>query len=123
MHALIIEDEPIIGLLIEDQLRHLGYASFDLVTTEEDAILAAGLRCPDLITSDVRLTGGCGIAAVHAICAGRAIPVRFITASAYEARVQAPEAVILAKPFHPDELGRALVQAVALARLAPTGLH
>ena len=82
MHALIIEDEPIIAMLIEDHLRALGYTSVDFAVTEAEAVAAARRRCPDLITSDVRLPEGCGIAAVEAICGGGRIPVVFITATA-----------------------------------------
>jgi CheY-like chemotaxis protein len=55
MHALIIEDEPLIAMLIEDCLRLLGYDSIQFAATEAEAVAAASMRCPDLITSDVRL--------------------------------------------------------------------
>jgi len=92
MHALIIEDEPLIALLIEDHLRAAGYLSVDFAVTEAEAVAAAGRRCPDLITSDVRLATGCGIAAVEAICGERAIRscssprARTTCASAWPAR-------------------------------------
>lgn len=79
MHALIIEDDPLIALLIEEQLRTLGYTSVDFAASEEEAVAAVHRQCPDLITSDVDLAPGCGIAAVTAICNGRPIAVVFIT--------------------------------------------
>lgn len=108
MHALIIEDEPLIALLIEDQLRAIGYLSVDFAVTEADAVAAAGRRCPDLITSDVRLAAGCGIAAVEAICGERQVPVVFVTASAQEVRLRVADAVVVAKPFVAADLSRAL---------------
>lgn len=111
MHALIIEDEPIIALLIEDQLRALGYTSVDFAVTEAEAVAAAARRCPDLITSDVRLSEGCGIAAVESICGGRGIPVVFITATARDVRERLADAVVVAKP--PAALERALSVAAA----------
>jgi DNA-binding response OmpR family regulator len=114
MHALIIEDEPLIALLIEDHLRAIGYLGIDFAVTEADAVAAAARRCPDLITADVRLAAGCGIAAVEAICSGRKIPVVFITASGLEVRLRVTEAVVVAKPFVASELRRALSAACPL---------
>jgi CheY-like chemotaxis protein len=108
MHALIIEDEPLIALLIEDHLRAIGYLSIDFAVTETDAVAAAGRRCPDLITADVRLATGCGIAAVEAICSARTIPVVFITANAQDVHRRVADAVVVAKPFMAADLSRAL---------------
>ena len=113
MHALIIEDEPLIALLIEDRLRALGYVTFDFAATETEAVAAATRRCPDLITSDVRLPEGCGIAAVETICGGGPIPVVFITATAWQVRQRMRDAAVVEKPFVPGELDRALLAAGA----------
>lgn len=114
MHALIIEDQPIIALIVEEHLRDAGYASFDIVATETDAVNAARTRYPDLITSDVRLAEGSGIAAVRAICSEGRIPVVFITASVWEYSEQLSGAVVLAKPFGPAEFDHALTRAGAV---------
>ena len=115
MHALIIEDEPLIALLIEEHLRGLGFVTFDFAESQAEALAAATLCCPDLITADVRLPKGCGIAAVEAICGGRRIPVVFITATSWEVRARLRDAVIVEKPFAPAELELALIAAVAAA--------
>jgi DNA-binding response OmpR family regulator len=109
MHALIIEDEPLIALLIEDHLRAIGYESVDFAVTEAEAIDCARLRRPDLVTSDVTLAQGCGIAAVEAIRDGRQVAVVFITASAGEVRARMSDAVVIAKPFASGELTRVLL--------------
>lgn len=119
MHALIIEDEPLIALLIENHLRAIGYDSIEFAVTEAEAVAAASARCPDLITADVQLQDGCGIAAVEAICDGRHIPVVFITATGWEVRKRMPEALVVAKPFATTELGRVLMA----ARDDPQGVH
>jgi CheY-like chemotaxis protein len=77
--------------------------------TEIEAVQAAARRCPDLITSDVRLAVGCGIAAVQAICNCRNIPVLFITATAADLDDRLPGSAVLGKPFTLDELGSALM--------------
>ena len=55
--------------------------TFDFAADQRSAVAAARQHCPDLITSDVRLAEGCGMAAVSEICRERRIPVVFITAS------------------------------------------
>ena len=116
MHALIIEDEAMIAALIEAYLCDMGYTSVAFAVTEEEEIASADRRCPDLITSDVRLTPGSGIAAVQAICSGRPIPVVFVTASGWEVRQRMDAALVVAKPFTASELGRAIDAARARSR-------
>lgn len=108
MHALIIEDEALVAILIEEHLRDRGYTSFDLAATEAEAVAAAKARCPDLISSDVRLAQGSGISAVQEICSESPIPVIFVTGSAEEVRIHAPGAVIVEKPLTAETLSSAL---------------
>jgi two-component system, response regulator PdtaR len=111
MHALLIEDEPLIGMLIEDQLREMGFSSFDFAASEEEALRLAAERCPDLITADHRLASGNGIDAVKVICADQAIPVVFIVGSPQEVTVSC--GVKLPKPFTVDQLEQAVREALA----------
>lgn len=104
MHALIIEDEFLTAQLIEDRLRELGYSSFAIAMNEEEAVAAASERCPDLITSDVQLSAGCGIDAVQRICDEKPIPVLYITGSAMVVRDRCPWAVVIQKPFGISDL-------------------
>lgn len=115
MHALIIEDEPFLAMVVEDYLRPLGYTSFDFAVTEAQAVTAARARCPDLITSDVRLREGCGIAAVEAICSEKPIPVVFITATAQAVRERRRNAIVVRKPIIVAELMEAVSSAAATA--------
>ena len=99
MHALIIEDEPLIALAIENALRASGYTSFDFAVCADDAVSAAGSRCPDLITSDVRLKVGNGLDAIEAICGNGPIPVIFITSDPEQVRQRLPAFPVVRKPF------------------------
>jgi CheY-like chemotaxis protein len=108
MHALIIEDEPFLAMVIEDHLRGIGYTSFDFAMTEAEAVAAAQARCPDLITSDVQLLQGCGIAAVEAICRAKRIPVVFITATAQAVKARMSDAIVVRKPIIVAELRQAV---------------
>ena len=111
MHALIIEDEHLIAMAIEDLLRESGFTSFDLASSPQAAIQAAGKRCPDLITSDVQLRPGCGIETVLTICCGTAIPVIFITGNVPDVIERLPNSFTITKPFST----RQLAEAVAIA--------
>jgi two-component system, response regulator PdtaR len=112
MHALIIEDEALIALVIEDVLRECGCDSFDFATSRDAAVAAALRRCPDLITADVQLAPGCGIDAVEAICSERRIPVVFITASGGDVVRRLPQHLVVRKPFAAAQVAAAVARAV-----------
>lgn len=57
-HVLIIEDEPIIALDLEGLLEREGATSFAFAVSENEAVTAAGLQRPDIITSNVTLVEG-----------------------------------------------------------------
>jgi DNA-binding response OmpR family regulator len=104
MHALIIEDEALIGMAIQDALRDIGYASFDFAVSMDEAVEAAERRCPDIITADVQLAPGNGIDAVVSICSAKAIPVIFITATGHEVKARLPGKIVVGKPFSAEEI-------------------
>jgi DNA-binding response OmpR family regulator len=116
VHALIIEDQFLIAALIEDELRELGYSSFDVVDREQEAVAAAARRCPDLITADDRLTDGSGIEAVRTICAHQVIPVVFIVGNPHVVISPVLHAAVIGKPFGGTRLSEALGEARHLAR-------
>jgi DNA-binding response OmpR family regulator len=99
MHGLIIEQDAWVVLMIAVALDEAGYTSFDVAATNAEAIAMAEKRCPDLITSDVRLGGSCGIQTVRSICSGRYIPVVFVTSTGWEVRKQSEELAFVQKPF------------------------
>ena len=113
MHALIIEDESLIAMAIEDALRDCGFTSFDNAVSADEAVTAAALRCPDLITADVELRPGCGITAVRSICSEQPIPVLFITGRPGEVRIKMPGHALVEKPFSADHIRVATQLALA----------
>ena len=109
MHALIIEDELLIALLLEDLLRDQGYDSFAFAVTEDQAVAAADQAWPDLITADVHLRSGSGIAAIRRISNGRVPAVVYITGSRPDLDGVAG-AVIVDKPIDETNLRTAVDQ-------------
>lgn len=117
MHALIIEQDMWIIMMIEDALRELGYTSFAIASSAEAALDEAGKRCPDLITAEVRLGADSGTDAVRALCSGRPIPVVYVTATPWEAREAHAGAVVVPKPFGQHLLKEGVIR----ARSVPAG--
>jgi two-component system, response regulator PdtaR len=111
MHALIIEDEFLAAALLQDMLAEMGFDSFDVAATEDEAVKAARAHCPDFISADIRLRKGTGIAAVEAICRDQQIPVVFVTANEADLR-ERRDALVVAKPVHRSDLKRAVRQAM-----------
>lgn len=104
-HVLIIEDEPLIAMLLHDILEDEGVNSFAFAHTQEDAVASALSHRPDLITSDVKLIQGTGPVAVDEIRHQLGdIPVIFVTATPNECRPCAPPGQILRKPVDEGEL-------------------
>lgn len=108
MHALIVEDEPLIAMEIEDVLRDNGYTSFAFAVSAREAIDSAGSCCPDLITSDVKLNPGNGIDAIEEICCRSPIRVIFITGNPGDVSDRLPLYTVLRKPFCVANLEAAL---------------
>lgn len=114
MHALIIEDEPLIAATIEAELRDLGYTSTSVVVSEAEAMASAERQVPDFITVDDKLENGSGTNAALRICREKAIPVIIITGYPFE--VALPDVVTLGKPFSSAAFRAAWERAQATAR-------
>jgi two-component system, response regulator PdtaR len=110
---LIVEDEPIIGMLLTEVLEGLGHNVIATVATESGAIALAAEYIPDLLIVDAGLTSGDGISAVDAILATGFVPHLFTTGNVLKVRHLKPNAIILEKPFHVTDL----VEAIRLALL------
>jgi DNA-binding response OmpR family regulator len=108
MHALIIEDDYLIGQALRDMLERMGFNSFGFARSEDAAVFGANEQKIDLITADVRLLPGDGLRAVESICEKRKIPVIFVTGYAEELRDRAPGALVIQKPIKEEELAAAV---------------
>ena len=112
MHALIIEDESAVASVIQEALLECGFTSFDVTPSAHSAVIAAALRKPDLITSDVLLKPGCGITTVETISQAAAIPTVFITAHSADVVRRLPHYRVIEKPFTVTTLTAAVASAM-----------
>ena len=108
MHALIIEDDYLIGQALRDMLERFGFNKFSFARSEDAAVMGANQPDIDLITADVRLLPGDGVNAVEAICTHRELPVLFITGYREELEERKPGATVLQKPVKEQELREAM---------------
>ena len=107
-HVLIIEDEPLIAMLVQELLKAEGATSFAFADTQEGALAAARSDRPALITSDVKLVTGTGPLAVSAIHAELGpIPVIFITGTPADCHPCSAPGRILQKPLDQAEFAAA----------------
>ena len=116
---LVLEDESVVAMDLDVQLREMGYRVCACVDNGRDAIARARADRPDLVLMDVVLKGEMdGIAAAAVIGAELQIPILFLTAYSDDQTVERAARAMpygyLTKPFQGREL-RAVIE-VALRK-------
>jgi CheY-like chemotaxis protein len=110
---LIVEDEPLIAMMLEDFLDSLGHKVIGTVETVDDAIAHADQGGFDVAIVDVHLKGGQTVWPVADRLSDRGIPFILATGGHIEpppARHAA--APILSKPYTIDAIDPALQRAL-----------
>lgn len=105
-HALIMEDNIIVGHAIERQLTEAGFQSFDHAWTESQAVEYARRQSPALIVIGDRVEQGSAIAAARTI--GRsapAVPILFATTGISRPLERLPDDMAIHGPCRLDEIG------------------
>jgi CheY-like chemotaxis protein len=106
--VLVVEDEMLIGMLLEDMLMDLGHEVAAIVPRLKDAMAAVERETYDLAVLDVHLHGESAFPVADALIA-KGIP--FVFATGYGER-GLPESYrgrpVLQKPFAKDDLERVL---------------
>jgi CheY-like chemotaxis protein len=105
---LVVEDEMLIGMLLEDMLTDMGHEVAAIVPRLKDALAAVDRESFDLAVLDVHLHGESAFPVADALIA-KGVP--FIFATGYGER-GLPESYrgrpVLQKPFARDDLERLL---------------
>ena len=115
--VLIVEDESIIAMELEQQIKQLGYAVIEPVASGEAALRNAEIERPDLVLMDIRIQGPAdGIETAEAIRYRFDIPVIYLTAHADQATIQRAKMTeplgYLLKPWREHELQAAITVAL-----------
>lgn len=107
--VLIVEDERIVALDLQYQLRRLGYAVSDIASSGEEALRIAEEVQPDVVLMDIRLGGVLdGVETAEQLRDHSDVPVVFLTAYADDRTLERAKATepfgYLLKPFEEREL-------------------
>ena len=116
MHALVVEDEPIVAAELAAALEAMGFPTVDIAANGKEAIAAAARRSPDLIVADMHLADGeLGPDVVLRITRAGLAAVVYVTSSP-ESLASNPNVIVVAKPFDAARLRAAVERAVAAAK-------
>ncbi len=119
---LVVEDDPVISMLVTDRLTKFGYDVTATVSTGEEALTKAEKHAPDLVLMDIKLEGRMdGIETARSLRTLFDIPVIYVTAFTDEAFLErAKEAEplgYLVKPYGERELRSAIEMALYKHRM------
>ncbi|MBB3953764.1 MULTISPECIES: response regulator [Novosphingobium] len=107
-HALIIDDNMVISRAIQSRLEALGFVSFDLAWTQQQALAAAERHWPDLIVIGDDIETGCAVEAARRITDRHAVPVLMVTGDYGRARARLEKEEALVGPFLLNEIEAAV---------------
>jgi DNA-binding NtrC family response regulator len=118
---LYVDDEPAIGLILEDTLERAGHATVGARSVPE-ALQALARHPVDLIISDYRMPGLTGLEFLELLKQeGYEIPLIMLTGHATiehaVAAIKAGAVDYITKPVRPDQLERSVAQALEVVRL------
>jgi CheY-like chemotaxis protein len=121
--VLIIEDEPVIAMDVAGIVESLGHEVVGVAGRQAEAVELARKHQPGLVLADVQLQDGdSGILTVQEIMQSMDAPVIFVTG--FPERLltgdRVEPAFIVTKPFDPETLKVAIVQALSFATPAAT---
>jgi DNA-binding response OmpR family regulator len=110
--VIVVEDEPLISIMVEDMACELGWRIDGTAQTEAGAFALLQRQRPTVAILDVNLGRGTSLA-VAATCRDQGIPVVFTTGYlAGDLPPECADAPVLLKPFTIGELAAALRQSV-----------
>jgi DNA-binding response OmpR family regulator len=111
--VLVVEDEPMIALLLAELLTSLGWDVCAIESCEAGAVNAAAQLNPDLMIVDGRLGDGCGVAAMTKILERSFVPHFFVSGDDKRIKAMLPGSIVIQKPFFELDLARAMKGALA----------
>jgi DNA-binding response OmpR family regulator len=112
--ALIVEDDTVLVLAIEDELKGLGFSQVFHAARVGDALAIIERDKPDVAILDVNLDGDQVFPVAEKLDEGK-VPFFFITAYPPETIPEEwAERVVLQKPVHPPRLRASVVAALKI---------
>ena len=107
-HALIIDDNMVVGRAIQSRLAAFGFDSFDHTWTEQQALEAAAQRRPDLVVMGAHGVSGSPQEVSHEVASASDAPILTVTADHFMFQRSAPAGGAIDGPHPLSELDAAL---------------
>ena len=106
---LVVEDEPLVGMELQEGLSRMGYHVPEVITSGDEVMRAVHKFHPDLVLMDIRINGSMdGIQATAKLRETSDVPVLFLTAYSDSATIKRAAEILpdgyLLKPFGEREL-------------------
>jgi len=111
MSIVLVEDDVLIAMDLAELLIDMGHDVVTIARTETEAVSAAARFQPDLMIVDGNLDEGSGISAMSKILERGFVPHIYVTGDPAWILDQAPDAIIVVKPFNLQGLSAAIRRA------------
>jgi PAS domain S-box-containing protein len=120
--VLIVEDDPMLALDLQHEVRGLGLDVVDLAESADEALISSEENRPDLILMDIHIEGVMdGIQAAHVLQTKYHVPVIFLTSACDEETMSRAAKVMpygyLVKPFKRNDLKASIYTALHKAKV------
>jgi CheY-like chemotaxis protein len=115
LSILVVEDEPLIAMLLCDILVEMGHSVCALESTEKGAVAAALQHRPEMMIVDDGLLQGRGISAIAQILHSGFVPHVLVSGDSGARERLHPRTVTLRKPFREIDLVDAIQRALGAA--------
>ena len=112
LRIIVVEDDPLIGMLMAEMLEEMGHDVCAIEETEDGAVAGAAARHPDIMIVDAWLGEGSGIAAVDKILRAGPMPHIFVSGDISRVRILRPNSIMVQKPFREADIANAIQRAV-----------
>ena len=120
MRILIVEDDPLISMVIEDELVLAGHEIVGASASSSDARRILDRTLPDLMLVDIHLVDGeTGCMFARETYEKWKVPTIFVTGSADKARTCDEAIGVLTKPFDPRSIAAAVAAVPAIQEGKP----
>lgn len=110
--VLVVEDEPLVAILLDEALQDGGYEVVGPVENLKSAIQLAGSERIDVAVLDINIDGTISDAVADRLLA-RGIPFIFVSGEQKDLGLRYGAVPLLRKPFSADDLYRAVAAAIA----------
>jgi DNA-binding response OmpR family regulator len=107
IRVLVIEDEAIVGMMIEDFLGDFGYSVVGPIENLQAAILLAATEQIDVAVVDINISGQVATAVADKLI-DREIPFLFVSGYEKMRGTRYASIPLLRKPFEPEDLRDAI---------------